>query len=67
MFLSLIVLKQKICIMALEVDPWLLNDIPDYLINTHKKMCDEAVRSDSYSLQFDPDWFVTQEQIKNLG
>ena len=53
--------------MALEVDPWLLNDIPDYLINTHKKMCDEAVRSDPYSLQFDPDWFVTQEQIKNLG
>ena len=49
--------------MGLEVDPRQLNDIPDYL-KTHKKMCDEAVRSDPYSLQFDPDWFVTQEQIK---
>ena len=27
-------------------------------------MCDNAVRDDSFSLQFVPDWFVTQQQIK---
>ena len=27
-------------------------------------MCDEAVGSEPYSLQFLSDWFVTQEQIK---
>ena len=26
-------------------------------------MCDQAVKYDSSSLQFVPDWFVTQEQI----
>ena len=26
-------------------------------------MCDNVVRSDPYSLQFVPDWFVTKEQI----
>ena len=27
-------------------------------------MCDKAVGSDSYSLQFVPDWFVIEQQIK---
>ena len=27
-------------------------------------MCDDVVLRDSYSLQFVPDWFVTQRQIK---
>ena len=27
----------------------------------HKKMCDQAVKEDSYSLQFVPDWFLTRE------
>ena len=57
--------RQKMCIMALEVDLWQLNYILDY----HKiqKMCDSVVRRDPYSLQFVPDWFVTQEQIKIWG
>ena len=52
---------QKMCINALEVDPWHLNNIPDYF-NT-QKMCDKTVKDDSYFLQFVPDWFVTQQQI----
>ena len=28
-----------------------------------QKMCDNVVRRDPYSLQFVPDWFVTEEQI----
>ena len=27
-------------------------------------MCDDVVQRDSYSLQFVPDWFVTQEQLE---
>ena len=27
-------------------------------------MCDKTVKNDSYSLQFVPDWFVTQQQLK---
>ena len=27
-------------------------------------MCDKAAREDPYSLQYVPDWFVTQEQLK---
>ena len=27
-------------------------------------MCDGVVQTDSYSLQFVPDWFVTQEQLE---
>ena len=29
-----------------------------------QKMCDDAVGGDPYSLQFAPDWFVTEQQIK---
>ena len=29
-------------------------------------MCDDAVWGESFSLQFVPDWFVTQEQVKLL-
>ena len=41
---------QKLCIMAVNVDPWQLNDIPDYL--KIQKMCGDAVGDDPYSLQF---------------
>ena len=41
---------QKLCIMAVNVDLWQLNDIPDYL--TTQKMCDDAVGDDPYSLHF---------------
>ena len=27
-------------------------------------MCDKAVREDPFSLEYVPDWFVTQEQVK---
>ena len=27
-------------------------------------MCDKTVKDDCYSLQFVPDWFVTQQQLK---
>ena len=50
------------CIKALEVDPRSLRDVPDNLKT--QKMCDDAVWGDLYSLQFVPDWFVTQEQLK---
>ena len=49
------------CIEAIELDPWQLNDIPDYLKT--QKMCDDVVRRDPYSLQFVRDWFLTKEQI----
>ena len=49
------------CINAPEVDPWLLNDIPDYLKT--QKTCDKAVKNDHSSMQFVPDWFVTQQHI----
>ena len=41
---------EKMCSEALEIDPWSLYDIPD-----------KAIRDDPSSLQFVPDWFVTQE------
>ena len=50
------------CIKALKVDPWQLNDIPDYFKT--QKMCDKTVKDDLYSLHFVPDWFVTQQQLK---
>ena len=50
------------CILALEVDSWQLNDILDYL--EIRKMCDNVVHRDPYSLQFVPNWFVIQEQLK---
>ena len=46
---------------ALELDPWQLNNIPDYFKT--QKMCDKAVKDDPSSLQFVSDWFVTQQQI----
>ena len=46
---------------SIALDPWQLNDIPDYLKT--QKMCDKAVKDDPSSLQFAPDWFVTQQQI----
>ena len=47
---------------AFKVDLWSLYDIPDNL--TTQGMCDDAVGSNLHSLQFVPDWFVTEQQIK---
>ena len=50
------------CIEAVEVDPWQLDDIPNHLKTL--EMCDAAVRKDSFSSVCVPDWFVTQGQVK---
>ena len=47
---------------AVDVDPWKLYDIPDYLKT--QKMCDDVVQRDPYFLQLVPDLFVTQEQLE---
>ena len=49
------------CIKAVEVDPSFLQLVSDHL--KMQDMCNEAVRDDSSSLQFVPDWFITQQQI----
>ena len=36
--------------------------VPDY--HKTQKMCDDVVQRDSYSLQFVPHWFFTQEQLE---
>ena len=62
-FFFLAVLKpKKMCIKALEVDPWQLNDIPDYLKT--QKLCGKTVKNYPYPLQFVPDWFVAQQRLK---
>ena len=53
---------QEMCIKAVEKDPWQLYCVPDHLKT--KEMCDEAVRDHSFSLQYVPNWFVTQQQVK---
>ena len=50
------------CNDVVDIDPWSLHDVPDYLKT--QKTCDDVVQRDSYSLFFVPDWFVTQQQIK---
>ena len=50
------------CNEAVDVDPWKLYDIPDYLKT--QKMCDDVVQRDPYFLQLVPDLFVTQEQLE---
>ena len=47
------------------MDPWLLKCVSDYFKT--QKVCDDAVRDYLFSLQFVPDWFVTQEQIDLWG
>ena len=50
------------CIKAVKVDLCQLYDVSDHFKT--QKMCDAAVSKDPYSLQYGPDWFVTQEQVK---
>ena len=50
------------CNEAVEVNPWQLYDVPDFLKT--EEMCDDVVRRDSYLLQIVSDWFVTQEQLE---
>ena len=39
-----------------------MEHVPDHLKT--RGMCDKAVRDDPSSLQYIPDWFVTQQQLK---
>ena len=45
---------QKMCIKAVEAYPWLLELVPDSF--KRQKICDVAVRDDSSSLRFAPDF-----------
>ena len=47
---------------AVRRKPYTLMYVPDDL--KMQEMCDKTVKDDSSFLQFVPDWFVTQEQIK---
>ena len=53
---------QEMFIKAVEKDPWQLYCVSDHLKT--KEMCDEAVGGHSFSLQYVPNWFVTQQQVK---
>ena len=55
------VLKQEMCIKAVEKDQWQLKDVPDHFKT--QEMCDKVVRDYLFSLQFVPDWFVTYGQL----
>ena len=50
------------CIKAVEVDPWQLDDVPNHLKT--QRMCDKTVEEEPSCLQFVPDSFVTQGQVK---
>ena len=52
---------QEMCIKAVEVDSWQLDDVPNHFET--QGVCDNAVWEGLFSLQFVPDWFVAQEQI----
>ena len=49
------------CKEVTEVDPWQLKNVPNHFKT--QEMCDKAVRDYLFSLQFVPDFFVTQGQI----
>ena len=42
-----------------ELDSWQLDDVTDHFKT--QQICDKAVREDPSSLQYVPDWFVTQQ------
>ena len=44
--------------------PWLIGHVPGHF--KRQKMCDQAEKYDCSSLQFVPDWFMAQQQIKIL-
>ena len=52
---------QEMCNEIVHTMPDAFHFIPNHFKT--RKMCDQAVKYDSSSLQFVPDWFVTQEQI----
>ena len=44
------------CIKAVEVDPWRLDDVPDHFKT--QDVCDKAVKDDPSSLQYVPDCYI---------
>ena len=49
---------QKMCIKAVEVEPWQLGDVSYHL--KVQEMCDKAVWEDPSSLKYVSDWFATR-------
>ena len=50
------------CDKAIEIDPFTLWHVPDNLKS--QGMCIRAVEAGLGLLEYVPDWFVTQQQIK---
>ena len=50
------------CERAVWLGPSVLQLVPDHFKT--QEICDDAVRDESFSLQYVPDWFVTQQQVK---
>ena len=50
------------CTKVAGVDPWQLYYVPDHFKT--QEMCNKGVRDHFFSLQYVPDWFVAQQQIK---
>ena len=46
----------------IEDEPETLEFVPDHFKT--QEICDEAVKEDSWELEFVLDWFVTHQQIK---
>ena len=53
---------QEICSKVVPIYPCLLEHVLDHLKT--QEMCDKAFWEDTFSLQYVPDWFVTQQQLK---
>ena len=52
---------QEMCNKATEVDPWQVKDVPNHF--KIQELCNKGMKYYLYSLQFVPDWSVTQQQI----
>ena len=50
------------CIEGIEVESWQPHHVPDSFKT--QKMYDKEVREDPSSLEYVPDWFVTQGKLK---
>ena len=53
---------QEMCINAIGKTPWMLRCVLNCL--KAQEMCNETMRIEPYLLEYVPDWFVTQQQLK---
>ena len=49
------------CDWVVDIKSWLLKYVPGHLKT--RRMCDKAVREDTFSLQYIPDWFVILQEM----